>query len=104
MELGALVCVPEKPLCLVCPVSAECRLANSVSRIGFRSATAKAPPQEVAEACALVEREGSILIVKRGDGAALGAFLGVPDDPPRRRRPGGPVSGRRWTWPRGSAA
>ena len=68
MELGALICLPREPRCLVCPVSELCRarclgLQDSLPVVKPRPATL-----EVAEECALVVRSGRILVVQRGSG------------------------------------
>jgi A/G-specific adenine glycosylase len=78
MELGALVCIPRAPLCLACPVSGECLSRKLGVQDQIPIATAKAPPKVVAEACALVQREGKILIVKRGSGRLWEHFWEFP--------------------------
>jgi A/G-specific adenine glycosylase len=66
MDLGALVCTPRQPSCLICPVSALCQ----ARRLGIQDAlpltTPKPRPAAVTEACAVVLRQGKILIVQRG--------------------------------------
>ena len=66
MELGALVCTPKSPLCLVCPVTAECRARTLGMQNVLPIAVPKPPPLRSAEAAALVIRGGRILIVRRG--------------------------------------
>ncbi len=68
MELGALICTPRTPRCLVCPVSSECR-ARALGLQDVLPVTSPRPaPLAVAESCALVVREGRLLIVQRGPG------------------------------------
>jgi A/G-specific adenine glycosylase len=68
MDLGALVCTPRAPGCLVCPVAAECR-ARALGLQDAVPVTTPGPrPLAVAEACALVVRRGRLLIVQRGPG------------------------------------
>ncbi len=78
MELGALVCTPREPGCLVCPLSALC----AARRLGLQDAlpviTPKPPPLSVIEACAIVMREGKILIVQRGRGGLWEQFWEFP--------------------------
>ena len=66
MELGALICTPKAPACLLCPVAADCR----ARRLGLQEAipvtTPKPPPLASAEAAALVFRGGKVLILQRG--------------------------------------
>ena len=68
MELGALVCTPRAPMCLVCPVAADCHARALGLQDALPVTTPKPPPLAVAEACALVAREGRVLIVQRGAG------------------------------------
>ena len=79
MELGALVCTPRTPSCLVCPVAAGCRARALGRQDALPVRVPKAPPLEVAEACALVAREGGdFLIVRRGPGGLWEGFWEFP--------------------------
>jgi A/G-specific adenine glycosylase len=78
MELGALVCVPRGPRCLVCPVAAECRSRSLGIQEDLPVLTPKPPPVAVAEACALVSRHGRWLIVQRGPGGLWEHFWEFP--------------------------
>jgi A/G-specific adenine glycosylase len=78
MELGALVCVPRAPRCLVCPVAAECRSRSLGIQEDLPVLTPKPPPLVVAEACALVSRGGRWLIVQRGPGGLWEHFWEFP--------------------------
>ena len=93
MELGALVCTPKAPLCLVCPVAA--RVPGPGPGAPGDAAGARPPSRprwSSTEACALVARQGRWLIVQRGAGRSLGGVLGVPDHPPLGGRPGRPAA------------
>ena len=78
MELGATLCTPKDPCCLVCPVSPDC-LAR---RLGLQSqipkVAPKAPPIAVVEAAALVEREGCFLVTRRPEGGLWPGFWEFP--------------------------
>jgi A/G-specific adenine glycosylase len=78
MELGALVCTAREPACLFCPLSALC----GARRLGLQDVvpviTPKPPPLLVTEACALVVRDGKILIVQRGVGGLWEQFWEFP--------------------------
>jgi A/G-specific adenine glycosylase len=78
MELGALICTPRSPSCLVCPVAAECRSRILGIQDLVPTTTPKPPPLEVAEACGLVARGGRILIVQRGPGRLWEHFWEFP--------------------------
>lgn len=95
MELGALVCTPRSPLCLVCPVSAECRARALGIQDTVPTAAPKPPPLAVSEACALVARQGRLLIVKRGPGGLWDGFWEFPTI----HREGADPAGRRFDRP-----
>jgi len=97
MELGALVCSPRAPMCLVCPVAAECRARARGLQDLLPVTTPRPPPLASAEACALVFREGRVLIVGRGAGGLWEGFWEFPTvhvsgaDPAGRSSGGGPA-------------
>jgi A/G-specific adenine glycosylase len=78
MELGALVCTPREPGCLVCPLASVC----AARRLGLQDVlpviTPKPPPLAVTEACAIVVREGLVLVVQRGRGGLWEQFWEFP--------------------------
>ena len=78
MELGALVCSPRAPLCLVCPVVGDCQAHALGIEERLPVVTPKAPPLVATEACALVERERRWLIVQRGPGGLWEEFWEFP--------------------------
>jgi A/G-specific adenine glycosylase len=68
MELGALVCTPRAPMCLVCPMARDCQARVLGIQESLPVTVPKAPPLAVSEACALVGRGDRLLIVQRGSG------------------------------------
>jgi A/G-specific adenine glycosylase len=68
MELGATLCIPRAPLCLVCPVAQECRARALGLQESLPVVAPKPPPLLVTEACGLVHRQGRWLVVQRGPG------------------------------------
>lgn len=97
MELGALVCTPRTPSCLVCPVAADCRARAEGLQDSLPVVAPKAPPLASAEAAALVFREGRVLILQRGPGRLWEGFWEFPTvhvsgaDPAGRAFEGGAV-------------
>ena len=93
MELGALVCIPRQPLCLACPVAAEClsRKLGVQDKIPFTAP--KIPPKELEEAGVVISRDRQWLIVKRAPGQLWEHFWEFPTlhlngpDPARRFLP-----------------
>ena len=66
MELGAVVCTPRAPGCLVCPVVELCATR------GESAATNKAAPQKKREIhYSLLQRDGEVLLVRRARDASL---------------------------------
>lgn len=79
MELGATLCTPKGPMCLVCPVSPECRARERGLQDVLPVKSAKAPPLAVVEACALVtDPQGRLLVVRRGPGGLWDGFWEFP--------------------------
>jgi A/G-specific adenine glycosylase len=78
MELGALVCIPRKPLCLACPVRQDCLSHKLGVQDQIPLVVAKPPPKAVSEACMLVVREGRLLLLKRGKGRLWEDFWEFP--------------------------
>lgn len=77
-ELGATTCTPRDPSCLICPIAAECRARALGLQDRLPVKAPKAPPLEVVEACALVRRDGRLLVVRRGPGGLWAGFWEFP--------------------------
>jgi len=67
MELGALVCTPRKPACLLCPVSSECRARRAGVEETLPEKTARKASRAVEGAAVVARRGRKILLVRRGD-------------------------------------
>jgi A/G-specific adenine glycosylase len=97
MELGALICAPRAPMCLVCPVAAECRARALGLQDSLPAVVPRSAPLVAKEAAAIVFRQGRVLIVKRGDGRLWEGFHEFPTvhvagaDPAGRAFEDGPV-------------
>jgi A/G-specific adenine glycosylase len=80
MELGATVCAPKSPSCLLCPVAAECeaRKLGIQDRLPVKSP--RPAPLPGSEACAMIRRpdDGRVLIVQRGPGRLWADFWEFP--------------------------
>jgi A/G-specific adenine glycosylase len=65
MELGALICTPRRPSCLVCPVASLCE----ARRLGLQDQIPIVPPKPpvrlVSETCVVLLHESQVLILKR---------------------------------------
>ena len=79
MDLGATVCTPRRPSCLVCPVQSDCH-ANAKGieeHLPKRAAKAERPTRFGAAFLALRE-DGHVLLRKRLDKGLLGGMMEVP--------------------------
>ena len=96
MELGATVCRPEQPACLLCPVRGRCTALGS-GRVADIPAP-KTPPRRRALhlALAAVRRDDAVLLVRR-DGTGL--FGGLWELPGVECEPGTEVEALRARWP-----
>lgn len=71
MELGATVCLPRNPLCLVCPVAAWCEARRLGIQEELPVKLGKREPVRERITVALVERDGSLLLRQRPEDASL---------------------------------
>lgn len=78
MELGALVCTPRQPMCLVCPVSTDCRARQLGRQDQIPHVTPKSKPLASEEHVGIVVRMGRVLIVKRPPGGLWENFWEFP--------------------------
>ncbi len=78
MDLGAMVCVPRRPRCDLCPLDKEClaRRRGVECERPIRSAKRRIPLRVVA--AAVVRRHGRVLIGRRPKGKLLGGLWEFP--------------------------
>ncbi|HUG35041.1 MAG TPA: A/G-specific adenine glycosylase [Anaerolineales bacterium] len=79
MDLGALVCLPKNPRCLICPVTMVCK-ARQRGTQGLRPVkkTKKAIPHRV-HAAAVIIRRGRVLLALRPSNGLLGGMWEFPN-------------------------
>lgn len=79
MDLGATVCTPRNPRCLLCPLADAC----AGRRLGAESFPVKPPkaakPQRQGRAF-WIERAGAVWLVQRPGTGMLGGMRALPDD------------------------
>ena len=95
MDLGAMVCLPREPLCLLCPLGDECRgrrlgIAESLPR---KAAKPDRPLRRGAAYVALDHRS-AIYLVRRPENGLLGGMLQPPLGPWQAEFPA-PATARR---------
>jgi A/G-specific adenine glycosylase len=78
MDLGALVCTPREPGCLVCPLSPFCQARRLGLQDQLPVSTPKAPPLPVTEAAVILVRDGRVLILERAPGGLWERFWEFP--------------------------
>ncbi|MDP1828698.1 MAG: A/G-specific adenine glycosylase [Archangium sp.] len=78
MELGATVCVPQNPLCLVCPVRTSCR-ALAAGRVDELPRPKKPPKRKRLEFAVAVARRGQeVLLARREEKGLFGGLWELP--------------------------
>ncbi|MBI3819156.1 MAG: A/G-specific adenine glycosylase [Planctomycetes bacterium] len=65
MELGAVICAPQNPLCLLCPVRAKCAAQKSGLVLKIPPPKKRRASQKVRHAAAVVRRNRKYLFLKR---------------------------------------
>ena len=82
MDLGADICTPRKPSCLVCPLQQDCA-ANAhglADTIPARAAKA-ARPSRYGVAFVVIREDGAVLLRQRPEAGLLGGMLEIPSTP-----------------------
>lgn len=79
MDLGATICTPKRPACLHCPLRDDCRALDAGDPERFPvKPPKKAKPVRRGAAYVLTNRDGAILLEKRGDKGLLAGMTQVP--------------------------
>ena len=78
MELGATVCRPESPSCLLCPLRDDCR-ALALGRVEeIPASKARTPRRPLHLAVAVVRRGAAVLLVRREGTGLFGGLWELP--------------------------
>jgi A/G-specific adenine glycosylase len=82
MDLGAEICTPKKPSCLVCPVQQDCAASaqNLAELLPIKGAKA-ARPSRYGIAFLVQREDGAVLLRQRPEAGLLGGMLEVPSSP-----------------------
>jgi A/G-specific adenine glycosylase len=92
MELGATVCLPRHPLCLVCPLAARCRARQEGTTAQLPVRLRKAEPVRLSGTVLVVRHRGRILLRQRD--AGLKRMAGFWDLPAPEDLPGAKIGAR----------
>jgi A/G-specific adenine glycosylase len=92
MELGATVCLPRNPLCLVCPLAACCRARQEGTTAQLPVKLRKTEPVRLSGILLVVRNRGRILLRQRD--AAASRMAGFWDLPAPEDLPGAKLGAR----------
>ncbi|MDX2038997.1 MAG: A/G-specific adenine glycosylase [Isosphaeraceae bacterium] len=80
MDLGATLCTPRRPACLLCPVSSLCRARIDGREDSIPVMAPRTAPKSVEEMCGIITRpsDSALLMVRRGPGGLWERFWELP--------------------------
>ena len=86
MDLGATVCTPTSPACVLCPWSEACvARAEGIAETLPRKLKKADPPQRYGVAFWMVRKDGAVLLRRRPAKGLLGGMVEVPSTPWRTK-------------------
>ncbi len=97
IDLGAIVCTPAKPYCMLCPITSFCVAFSQGRQAEIPVIASKPVPLRGAEHAVMIVEAGKVLMLQRASDVLWGGFWEFPTtwvegaDPARRRA----TSGRR---------
>ena len=79
MDLGATICTPRRPACIICPVKDDCHALTQGDPEFYPVKAAKAErPARIGAAFVAVRGDGAVLLRKRPESGLLGGMAEVP--------------------------
>lgn len=82
MDLGATICRPRAPLCLVCPLSAACQARAKGNPESYPRKVAKPPRPSRTASAYVLQHGGDVYLERRPARGLLGGMTGFPVEPP----------------------
>ncbi len=80
MDLGATICTPRAPKCLLCPLTAECEGRAQGDPARFPVKAPKRTRRSRIGTAFWIERDGKVWLVRRPGKGMLGGMCALPDD------------------------
>jgi A/G-specific adenine glycosylase len=78
MDLGASICTPQRPACLVCPLANLCQAHQLGVEVQRPILPEKAPVPQLTVTAAVIARDGCVLIARRPQEGLLGGLWEFP--------------------------
>ena len=79
MELGATICIPKEPLCLLCPLRGSCRARKQGNPESYPKKVSKKEIPHVEAVSAVIIKQGKVLLRKRPPRGLLGGLWEFPN-------------------------
>ena len=78
MDLGARICLPRHPKCLLCPLRSDCAARLAGQEESITGSTRKPIPTAVTVGCIWARRRGSALMARNPDNGLFGGLWELP--------------------------
>ena len=88
MDLGATICTFRKPNCAICPLQSTCAAVQSDAAERFPVKTPKKPKPVRQGTAFWIEKDDTVLLIRRPDRGMLGGMRALPSGPWEDASPG----------------
>lgn len=79
MDLGATICTPKSPKCLLCPMISFCQARKAGCEAELpKQKPKKVKPQRIGQVFWIINKNNEILFIRRHEKEMLGGMLGLP--------------------------
>lgn len=91
MDLGATICIPKAPRCILCPISENCRgRAQGIAETLPKKEKKKAQPQKIGHVYWIENDAGEVLLHRRPPKGLLGGMIALPTSSWVKAKPSAP--------------
>lgn len=77
MDLGATICTPKSPKCMLCPINESCE-GQSIAETLPKKEPKKTKPQKYGSVYWVTNKAGAVLFERRDERQMMGGMLGLP--------------------------